>query len=380
MTAAADKQTRIALFLPFLGGRGAHRVMLNLANGFAATGHKVDLLLAEAKGELLDEVSPAVRVIDLRSAGGVLRALPATRRYLIRERPEVLLTAMDYVNVIAVIGRAVFSPTTRLYLSCHTSLLNSARNSPRLRDRLLPIAVRTTYRYADGIIAVSSGVAETIAAITKIHLRKIHVIHNPAITQNFFKVACAPAGHSWLDAGEIPTILGVGSMTPEKDFGTLIRAFALVTKERPVRLMLLGEGQQRKFLEELSEKLGVAEKVAMPGWVPNAQAFMSRAAVLALSSRWEGFGLVLAEALACGTPVVSTDCPSGPAEILEGGRYGALVPMQDSEAMAQAILSILRHRPSATPLRRRGQDFSLERSVTKYLQVFGVATRMPQTT
>ena len=365
----------LALFLPFLGGRGANRVLLNLANGFAAAGEKVDLLLAEAKGELLPDISYKVRLVDLRSPRGVLRSLPAARRFLAQERPDILLTAMDYVNVLFVLVRAISRSKTRLFVSCHNSLRHSVSNSPRFRERFLPALVRVSYRHADGVIAVSNGVADTIAEVAHIPRQKIDVIYNPVVTESFLKDAAAPVDHPWLVAQGTPTILGVGRLTAQKDFSTLIDAFALVNKRMPARLILLGEGEERAQLSELGRKLGLAERISMPGWVPNPLAYISKASVFVLSSRWEGFGLVLAEALACGTPVVSTDCESGPAEILEHGKYGPLVPIQDPESMSRAILRTLDAPPDAADLQRRGQQFSLDASVMQYLRIFRRSVR-----
>jgi glycosyltransferase involved in cell wall biosynthesis len=361
---------RIALFLPFLGGRGAQRVLLNLANGFAATGRPVDLVLAEAKGEFLNRVSPQVRLIDLKSPRGVLRCLPAYCRYLHRERPAVLLTAMDYINVLSVLTRAVSSRRTKLFVSCHTSLRLNAGNSPWVRDQWLPLAVRLTYRHADGVIAVSGGVADTLAQITRLPRERLKVLYNPVVTPGFEADAAAPLDHPWFQTGQPPVVLGVGSLGPEKDFGTLLRAFALVRAQRPARLVILGEGRERVALEHLAVELGVQADVALPGWVANPYSYMARAGVFVLSSRWEGFGLVIAEALACGTSVVSTDCPSGPSEILENGRHGMLVPMQDPDAMAKAILDTLGRAPDRDALQRRARDFTLEKVVREYLNYF----------
>jgi glycosyltransferase involved in cell wall biosynthesis len=366
----------IALFLPFLGGRGANRVMLNLANGFADKGLRVDLVLAEARGEFIDMVVPAVRVIDFASRG-VLRSLPSFSRYLRRERPRILLTAMDYVNVLSILVRALVAPQTRMFITCHNSLLNSVRNSPWLRDRLLPFATRLTYPHADGVIAVSRGVAQTLSSITGIAIGQIKVIHNPVVTPTFAAQAAAVVDHRWFAPGSPPVVLGAGSLTKQKDFETLIRAFAQVHTMMPMRLMILGEGEERRNLESLVARLDLQGEVELPGFVENPFAYMARAAVFVLSSRWEGFGLALAEALACGTPVISTDCPSGPAEILEGGNYGALIPVQHPQAMAKAIVDALAREPNRAALKQRGYQFSLERVVAEYLACLDVRGKTP---
>lgn len=344
--------------------------MLNLANGFSAAGRNVDLVLSETKGEFLSHVSASVRLVDLKSPGGVLRSLPAFRRYLRREEPAILLSAMDYINVLSVLLRATVWRRPRLFISCHNSVLNSSRNSPWARDRLLPFSMRITYRFADGVIAVSDGVAKTLAEVTRLPRERIKVLHNPVVTMDFEKHAAAPLDHPWFEAGQPPIILGVGSLVVQKDFATLIRAFALARERIPIRLLILGEGEERAALTRLADELGVEEDVAMPGWIANPYAYMARADLFALSSLWEGFGLVVAEALACGTPVVSTDCPSGPAEILDGGEYGTLVPPRDENAMASAILNALSQPPDRATLKRRGYSFAAESVASEYLKYF----------
>ncbi|MEY4388032.1 MAG: hypothetical protein RLY20_3315 [Verrucomicrobiota bacterium] len=369
------KPGRVALFLPFLGGRGANRVMLNLANGFAAKGIATDLVLASAKGEFMDRVAPAVRIVDLQSPR-VLKSLPRLSRYLRREKPAVMLTAMDYVNALSIVTRSIGGGVaTRLFVSCHNSLLSSTRNSPWLRDRLLPSFVRMTYRYADGVIAVSSGVADTVAQVAGLPRERVHVIYNPVVTPEFEREAMQPITHPWFKAGEPPVILGVGSLTRQKGFDVLVEAFALVRKKVNVRLLILGEGAERAALQAQADKLGVSADLQLHGFVANPYPFMRSARLFVLSSRWEGFGLVLAEAMACGTAVVSTDCPSGPSEILRGGELGALVPVENSAHLSEAILAGLNTDHDREQLRLRAADFSLDNVLQDYIRVMGVGAK-----
>ena len=357
--------------MPSLGMRGANQVMIRLANGFAERGLPVDLVVASTSGEFRSRVRSVVGLVDLNSAG-VLKSLPKLASYLRRERPAVLLTAMDYVNVVSIIVRALVVPKTRILVTCHTSLDNSVRHSPWLRDRLLPLAVRLTYRHADSVVAVSRGVAETLSAISTISLDRIRIIHNPVVTPDLAAKAAERINHPWFKPGSPPVVIGAGSLTKAKDFQTLIRAFARVREKLPARLMLLGEGEERNNLQALIMSLGLQNEVELAGFVENPFAYMSRAALFVLSSRWEGFGLVLAEALACGTPVVSTDCPSGPSEILRNGELGPLVAVGDVDALAKAMLDQLNKSPDRERLRRESARFSAETAVDEYLSVLNL--------
>jgi len=232
---------------------------------------------------------------------------------------------------------------------------------------------RHFYPWADAIIAVSRGIAEDLASLTGLPQERIIAIDNPILSETILTKLGEPLDHPWFAANSPPVILGAGRLVKQKDFPTLLKAFAQVRATRPARLMILGKGRKRTQLEALAWELGVAEDVAFPGFVPNPFPYMARAAVFVLSSAWEGLPGALVEALACGCPVVSTDCPSGPGEVLEQGKYGPLVPVKDAAALARAILSVLDAPPDRAQLRARSSVFSVERVADRYLEVlFGV--------
>jgi glycosyltransferase involved in cell wall biosynthesis len=228
--------------------------------------------------------------------------------------------------------------------------------------------VKRFYPLADAVVACSKGVAEDLVQNMKVPRERVHVIYNPTDPEIEAK-AQEPVDHPWFKNSKIPVILCVARLAPEKDLPTLIRAFSIVRKERPAKLVILGEGSERAKLEALVKELGLEGDVWMPGFVDNPFKFMKRATVFALSSKFEGFGMVIAEALAVGTPVVSTDCPSGPAEILGGGKWGKLVPVGDYEKLAEAILETIENPPDREKLKERGRDFSLDRIGQQYLQL-----------
>jgi glycosyltransferase involved in cell wall biosynthesis len=357
--------SRIALFVPSLRGGGAEKAMVNLARGFAERGLKVDLVLAKAEGPYLSQVPLEVRVVDL-GARRVLYSLPGLVRYLRRERPQAMLSALNYANIVAIWAKLLARVQTRLVVSERNTLSLSTQNASSVRVKLLPLLIKIFYPYADAVVVVSHGVAEDLITMTGLPVEKVKVIYNPVITPELFARAEEPLDHPWFRPGEPPVILGVGRLTKQKDFPTLIRAFALVRKECRARLMILGEGEDRPKIEALVRELGLEEDVALPGFVDNPYKYMKRAAVFVLSSQWEGLPTVLIEALALGTPVISTDCPGGSAEILENGRWGQLVPVGNIRALAGAILAAIEDKglPAAVGSLEK---FTLERTVEEYL-------------
>jgi len=355
---------RLALLMPSFRGGGAERVMLTLAGGFADQGLAVDLLVAQMEGAYVSEVPATVRTIDLR-ASRVLAATVPLLRYLRAERPRALLSALSHMNVVAIWARAVARVETRLVVSEHNLAGLWLEHAVQRRARLLPTIMRWTYGSADAIVTVSDGLADDLATSLHCDRTRITRIYNPVVTPKLFALADEPVEHSWFAAGEPPVVVAAGRLTKEKDFATLLRAVALVQREREVRLMILGEGIERQQLEALASDLAIATTVALPGFVANPFRYMRRAAVFVLSSRSEGFGNVLVEAMACGTPVVSTDCPSGPGEILQGGRFGRLVPIGDAKAMADAIVAQLDGAHTAAAM-QRARTFSLDAALEGY--------------
>jgi glycosyltransferase involved in cell wall biosynthesis len=225
------------------------------------------------------------------------------------------------------------------------------------------------YPWADGIIVVSNGVRDDMARVTKIPSERITVIYNPSVVRDeVWEKAQAPLDHPWLKPGQPPVIIAVGRLQIQKDYPTLFSAFAQVRKRLPARLLILGEGRERGSLEELVRKLGLENDVSMPGFVMNPYAYMARASLFVLSSRWEGLPTVLIEALCCGTSVVSTDCPSGPREILKGGEYGRLVPVGDVDALAQAIEAALGSKASSPP-HESWRPYDLNSVVNQYINL-----------
>jgi glycosyltransferase involved in cell wall biosynthesis len=367
----ADREARragVAVFFAATGG-GVQKGQVALANALAGRGIGVTCVVPEAKGPFLEHLCSDVRVVDL----GSRNAVPLVRRfarYLRQHRPAAVLASQQHTILAAVWARHLAGVETLLIITQHNTLSELCGQSRRPTMRyLMPLMARVFFRRADLVCAVSHGVAEDLAAMTAMPLSDIRVIYAPSVAPELAERAALASGHPWLDAKDQPVVLGAGNLIRIKDFATLIRAFARLRRTQPARLVILGEGLERGNLEQLAHQLGVAADVDLPGFTANPYAFMARADVFALPSRVEGLSIVLIEALACGCPVVSTDCPSGPAEVLERGRYGRLVPVGDDAALAAAIEATLRDPTDPTALRRRAASFSVERSTDDYLQL-----------
>ena len=366
--------TDIALFVPSLRGGGAERIMVTLARYFSEQGLKVDLLLAQNEGPYLADIPSSVRVVDL-NASRVLFALPGLVRYLRKEKPRAMLSAMEHANVVALMARQFAGGQTQLVITEHNTLTNSTAIDPSLRGRWLPYLMRWVYPFASTIVAVSAGVADDLAKALSLPRDRIQVIYNPIDSASILLLASAEFEHPWFSAGSPPVILGVGRLSMQKDFKTLIQAFALLRKKRKARLIILGEGDERETLEKMIATLDLTNDIVLPGFVGNPMAYMRHAAVFVLSSLFEGLPTVLLEAMCCDTPVVSTDCPSGPAEILENGKWGQMVSVGDVDGLVQAMVKTLDEKKHPNVL-QRAQYFSVENAVAQYLEVLGFANQI----
>jgi len=371
---------RMACFLPFLSGGGAERAMIHLAEGFADLGWCVDLVVAQAIGAYASQLPAKINLVNLEARSPLLlNKTLALAKYLRSEQPAVLLTTLDIMNATAwAQGLSGVSTHMVMIVQTHLSQQFRDRHSP-LVQRLRWQMVKQFYPLADRIVAVSQGVADDITTMTGIPSEQIRVIYNPVVRPNLAERASEPVDHPWF-TDDIPTLLGVGRLVKQKDFATLVRALAIVRQQRPCRLAILGEADEREAeikpaLDQLISDLGLEQSVAFLGFVENPYKYMARAQVFVLSSIYEGFGNVVAEALAVGTSVVSTDCESGPAEILNHGQFGRLAPVGDAAALAEAIVATLDQPLPPEMLKARSQDFTIEASISQYREV--IMPRLP---
>lgn len=352
---------RVAIFLPSLDGGGAEKVMLALAERFVARGVACDIVIAITKGQLLNSVPAGVRLISLNKA----KTLTATIRlagYLRRERPDALLVTVFNATITALLAHSISFTSTRL-VTCEASPTDWDVKGHNWLDTFLNrVAALALYRHADATIAVSNGVRSSLLRGHFLPPRKVHVIPNPI---PFLE---SSSKHRKLDVDR-PLVLACGRLEPQKDHATLLRAFACLRKKINARLVILGEGSLLDSLKLLSQELGIATDVAFAGFDPDPSSFMRNASVFVHTARYEGFGVVLLEALASGCPVIATDCPGGVREVLAEGKYGALLPVGDDKQLAEAMELVLRGKLRFADPAIHLQKYRLETIADAYLDL-----------
>lgn len=369
---------RIAIFLATSGHSGVDRVARNLVPAFADRGIEVDLLQIRDHGPYYDDLPAGVRRIDLGTAH-VYPALPALVRYLRERRPDVLFSDKDRVNRTGIVAHWLAHSRARLALRSGTTISVDLASRGRL-DRLFQgLSMRHLYRRADVVLTPSKGAAEDLRQFAGLPQDKVRAVPSPIVTPQLRAKAEEPLDHRWFLSDQPPVILGVGELSGRKDFATLVRAFARLRNDRPCRLVILGEGKRKASLLGLARTLGVADDVDLPGFKTNPYAYMARAAAFALTSRWEGMPVVLIEALAIGTPAVSTDCPSGPREILRDGRYGPLIPIGDDARLARELNRILEAPIPRSRLQEAAAPYTVEASAEAYLKAMEIEPTGPAT-
>ena len=369
---------RIAILASFSGTGGVEKMVSNLAMGLSEMGVLTDLVLIRSDHmEYLEPRKRCLRVIKLGASHNI-SALPGVKRYLEIERPDALLAAKDRAILVAGLARLLSRRgPTRIVGRLGTTVSEGVRDKNAILRLVRYLEMRFSYRIIDDCICVSKGVAEDLSRITGLPETRFHVAPNPVITPSLYQKAKEPPKHPWLAQKDVPVILGMGRLTRQKDFETLVRAFHLCKTKRPMRLIILGEGRKRKAIENLRDRLGLRGWIDLPGFSPNPYPYLAAADLFVLSSRWEGSPNALTEALALGTPVVSTDCPSGPREILKQGRFGPVVPVGDPERLSEAILRTLKNPLQGEVLKDAVRDYTVENSAKRYLEILLPKTQSP---
>lgn len=329
----------IAFFLPTFDGGGAERALITVAAELSRRGRVTELVVGQCRGELSAEVPRDLALIDLDRAH-VRSTLPALVRYLRRRRPPVLVATLDH-GVVAAAAAVRLAGTDTTLVPRLANTLSASPARPLTRDAIVRRASTHVYRRAACTVAVSRGAADDLSRVAGVCRSRVQVLPNPVVGPAVWEGMRAPLRHPWFASGAPPVVLGLGRLAPQKNFELLVRAFARVRETRPARLVILGDGELRDRLRSAAAHAGVSAEVDLPGFDPNPFRYLARAAAFVLSSDWEGSPASLVQALACGVPVVATDCPSGPREILDGGRFGRLVAVGDLDGLTRAIAATL---------------------------------------
>ncbi len=364
-----NKNKKIVFFIPSLRGGGAERVMVNMANKLSDWDYIIDFIIAQKEGDYFSDIKEEVNIVNLK-ASRILFSLFPLIKYLKRSRPQVLIASMEHVVIISVLAKILSFSKTKIIARVANTLSFSLQGTKWYKRWIRKYGAMIFYRFVDEIVANSKGSADDLSRTLKISREKIKVIYNPTDIFNIDNKLKEVVTHPWLKEKDFPVIISVGRLHSQKDFSSLIESFVQINKS--AKLIILGEGEERSNLEKLIRELELSERVFMPGFVSNPYAYISRADVFVLSSRWEGLPNVLIEAMACGVPVASTNCPSGPSEILEDGKYGELVPVGDPEKLAEKIEYLLNlseeKREEITSRARKSveEKFSIDKMVKEY--------------
>ncbi|MEX1081493.1 MAG: glycosyltransferase [Halofilum sp. (in: g-proteobacteria)] len=360
----------IAIFGDWASAGGVSRRLTNQIRVWDELGYTIELVAFRDGVKFYpDEQPDALRFKHLgtRTKWATLVAL---WWYLRRSRPTVVLSASHLANII--VAACAFLPGVRArrYLSVPNTVGQAHRKTSQRKLRKKAVQVRLFYPCADGVVAVSEGVKQDLIDVVGLKGVDVQVIYNGTIAPLLFERARELPPHAWFQTHNLPVIVAVGRLSQQKDYSTLIRAFSRVRKVIRARLVIVGEGKDRGALEALVGELHLEADVALPGFAENPYAWIAHADVFTLSSRWEGLVNVVIEALALGVPIVSTDCPSGPREILDGGRYGELVPVGDYEELAAALVRALQDKTPGVDRSEGVKPFFAEYAAREYLRYF----------
>jgi glycosyltransferase involved in cell wall biosynthesis len=360
----------VCFYLASFGDGGVERMITNIALGMSQAGVRVDFIVNKNGAPFIDILEGKVNFIEPDKKAG--NAVNWLADYFKAEQPQISMTIKDLDDFTAINARDQSGVKTKVIVRTGTALKTrfQQRGANFLKVWIKSRKLKAMYQKADGHIVVAQGTKNELIELVDLEKDRVILIKNPVITKLMMEQKEHIINHDWFADTSKPLILGIGGFRKQKDFSTLIKAFALVNQSRPCQLVILGQGRQEARLKKLCLELGIAEHVDFPGFSNNPYAWLKRADLFVLSSLWEGSPNVLTEALAIGTPVVSTDCQSGPREVLQDGKYGELVPLQDPEAMAAAMMRTLDKPIASETLQQAVKDYTVEASTQAYLDAF----------
>lgn len=360
------------MFFATSGHSGVDRAMHHLIPAIAARGYTVDLLHVRKHGPHFDKPPPGVNIIDLGTSH-VYSSLFKVHRYLRNNRPAVLFSDKDRVNRIAILANMAAGSPSRIIVRSGTTISVDLAHRGAFDRFMQKQSMGKLYRKAAKVIVPCQSVADDLAAYTGLPRTHIAAVPSPIVPQSLLDNTPPPPAHKWFQNKNQPIILSVGALTPRKGFVTLIHAFSRLRQQTPAHLLIIGKGPQRQELQALAEQLGVADDIDFAGFIDKPYAYMAHCDVFAFASRWEGLSFVLVEALGMGAAVVATDSPGGSAEVLQNGRFGKLVPVDDIHAFCVGLQQSLSTEHDRLLTKQAALPFEIGNSTNAYLQAMGLA-------
>ena len=368
-----SKHRKISFFSYDMRVGGAEKMILTLLPRFINAGYSVDLVLVKKAGAFLNEIDPGVTIISLGKEH-VSQSLIPLIRYFKKTKPDIFISSLTHLNTISILARIISRAKTKTIITEHSSItINNLQKGGK--EVILVFLAKFLYPHADKTVVVSEGAAQNLIEALKINPNKVQKIYNPIDIDRIRILASETIDESWLNEKNAPVLIAIGRLEQEKNFFFLLDVFQTLIKKRKARLLILGEGSEREALEQQIRAYGIQNDVKLPGIKTNPYPYIAAADILLCTSRYEGFNITLVESLACGTPVISIDCPYGPAEILENGKYGQLIPPGDRYGMVNAIIAAIDHPeslPSKEKLAERANYFSIERIFSEYQELISM--------
>ncbi|GAP39839.1 glycosyltransferase [Flexilinea flocculi] len=365
------KQRKIAFFSYDMRVGGAEKMILTLLPWFINAGYSIDLVLVKKTGAFLTDIDPRVNLISLKKEH-VSQSLFPLIRYFKKSKPDVFISNLTHLNIVTIIAKIFSGTCSKIIITEHNTITaNNLENGGK--ESILVFLSKFLYPLADKTVVVSEGAAQNLIDAIRINPNKVQNIYNPIDIDHIHLLAKEQINESWLTEKSIPVLIAVGRLEQQKNFSFLMDVFQTLIKKRKARLLILGEGSERQMLEQQMIAYGIENEVKLPGIKTNPYPYISNADILVCTSKYEGFNITLAESLACGTPVISMNCPYGPAEILDNGTYGQLIPPGDRDGMVDAIIAAIDHPeslPSKEKLMERAKRFSAEKIFSEYQELF----------
>lgn len=367
---------KIILILSSFQGGGSERVIITLANKFVNDGYSVDLVLINNSGSYSSELDNKVSIVDLGSIRVIHSIIPLSNYFKSLKNPAkyCILSSMRHINILSIISKIISKSSARLVIRDSNNYSAISKNTKSLKSMMLNFVAKFFYVKSDAIVVPSAGVANDLIKLNSSLAHKLHVIYNPVNIELIYKLSKEKVDFNF-DHSKKSMILAVGSLIPQKNFKMLIQAFSQIAGTTDSVLIILGEGTEFRDLLTLSMDLNVSDRVIMPGFVKNPFAYMSKAKVFVLSSIYEGLPNVLLQAASLGVPIVATDCPSGPREILNDGKWGKLVGINDVSAMASAIKDGCAGKLTPIPKDQVKKKYSVYNIASKYLDILNIKSK-----